>query len=136
MLSSMPKVDAIPHLQKLVQSHVEAASACELGRVADLHRSTVLRFCKTGRATSATAQKLTAAMAALSSAHGSAGEEAVASNGGVLGHAATRPHQVPQELMSLRVMLQALISLIDGQYGPVDLPVGRNVASTSAMSGG
>lgn len=129
----MPKVDPIPHLQEQVQSHVKAASACELGRLADLHRSTVLRFCKTGRATSKTAQKLTKAMAALSSTRGSADEDAV---GGVLGHAATQPHQIPQELMSLRTMLQTLISLIDGQYGRMDLPVDRNAASASAMSAG
>lgn len=130
----MPKVEAIPHLQEQVRSHVEAASACELGRVADLHRSTVLRFCKTGRATSATAQKLTKAMAALANTRSSAGEDAMIFNGGVPGHAATQPHQLPQELMSLRTMLQTLISLIDGQYGRMDLPVERNTASASAMS--
>ncbi len=129
----MPKVDAIPHLQEQVRSHVEAASACELGRLADLHRSTVLRFCKTGRATSATAQKLTKAMAALSSTRGSVGEDAVS---GVPGQTATQPHQIPQELMSLRTMLHTLISLIDGQYGRMDLPVERNAASASAMSAG
>jgi len=129
----MPKVDAIPHLQEQVRSHVEAVSACELGRLADLHRSTVLRFCKTGRATSATAQKLTKAMAALSRTSGIAGEDA---GGGVPGHTTTQPHQIPQELMSLRTMLQTLISLIDGQYGRMDLPVERNADSASAMPAG
>ena len=122
----MPKVDVIPYLQEQVRSHVEVMSACELGRLADLHRSTVLRFCKTGRATSATVQKLTKAMAALSSTSEIDGEDAVCS---VPGDTATQAHHIPQELMSLRTMLQTLISLIDGQYGRMDLPVERTATS-------
>lgn len=129
----MPKVDPIPHLQEQVRSYVKAASACEIGRMADLHRSTVLRFCKTGRATSATAHKLTKAIAALSTARSSLGEDAIVSSGNGQSHAATQ-QQIPQELMSLRTVLQTLISLIDGQYGRFDLPVERNAFPANAMS--
>lgn len=88
-------------------------SACELGRAAELHRSTVLRFCGSGRATSRTVQKLQRGLTALASSHGSS-------------HVVSRENiepagqsqaslEIPQDLKALRSMLQTLIALIDGQ---------------------
>ena len=133
----MPKASANPDLQQLVRSHIAATSACELGRVAGVHRSSVLRFSETGRATSATAHKLTVAMATLSIAQSNPAESATASSGnpGAGGHAhAAVQQQIPQELLSLRTMLQTLISLIDGQYGRLDLPAERNAAPADTAS--
>lgn len=117
----MPKVDALPQLQEQVKSYVATASACELGKTANLHRSTVLRFCKTGRATPATAQKLTKAMAVLLNTRSSASDDTRVVKDVVSDRATTHPHPIPQELTSLRTMLQTLLSLIDGQYGRGDL---------------
>lgn len=113
----MPKAALQSHLQSLVCERVRVGSACELGRASNVHRSTVLRFCESGRATLRTAQKLQSGLTALASSHGSAhavGQELVSS----------RPPQaslleIPQDLKALRSMLQTLIALIDGQTLPL-----------------
>lgn len=112
----MPKAAVLSHLQSIVRERVRMSSACELGRAADLHRSTVLRFCESGRATSRTAQKLQNGLAILATSHESS--HAVSRENLVLANQSRASLEIPQELKALRSMLQTLIALIDGQIAP------------------
>lgn len=128
LVSYMPKVDALPQLQVLVCAHVKASSACELGRISKVHRSTVLRFCQTGRATASTARKLSAGIAATVSYRERAEPSLAGSSS-----AAVVPQNTSTDLLSLRSMLQTLISLIDAQYFRSEQSSGGvSLASTSA----
>lgn len=107
-------------------------SACELGRASNVHRSTVLRFCESGRATARTAQKLQSGLTALASSHGPSqvvGQQKPVPSG---------PPQaslleIPQDLKGLRSMLQTLIALIDGQ---ALLSPQLNAANVMVVGGG
>lgn len=112
----MPKAAVLSHLQSVVRERVRVGSACELGRAADLHRSTVLRFCESGRATSRTAQKLQNGLTALASGHGPS--QVASRENLVLTNQPSASLEIPQELKALRSMLQTLIALIDGQIPP------------------
>ncbi len=92
-------------------------SACELGRAADLHRSTVLRFCESGRATSRTAQKLQVGLTALSVGYD--GSHSIGQPPSETSAALTASLEIPQDLRTLRSLLQALIGLIDTQIATV-----------------
>lgn len=110
----MPKAAVQSHLQSLVCERVRLGSACELGRASNVHRSTVLRFCESGRATARTVQKLQSGLTALASSHGSPhvfGQEKLAPSGSPQASVL----EIPQDLKALRSMLQTLIALIDGQ---------------------
>lgn len=117
----MPKAAILNELQLRVQARVQMSSACEVGRHAGLHRSTVLRFCDTGRATPRTAQKLQGCLASTMSKHsgvamqqGGSAAPTVESLKGV---------EMSHDLKTLRAMLQTMITLIDVHIGGVQIGV-------------
>lgn len=106
------------------------SSACEVGRHTGLHRSTVLRFCETGRTTSRTAQKLQRGLALTPPGYVGATEQQSSGASPVV--EPLNRVEMSHDLKALRAMLQTLIHVIDGHFG--NSQAGMQMANAVAAS--